>query len=252
MREILRLEEAMMRYGIWPLTAMALMISLGAQAQLGPSPAYPINAASPKRPVMLIDQKDRSVVVEVIVGADGRTVSTRLVTHSDSGVYDERVRGFWKDQPFVPALDAQGRPKEQTLRIRNDYSFRPVFDNTATFRTGERYNHRVTIEGKKPVEIAERIGRMKCRDFLWEYDYMKRRARKRVSLEHEELFHVAFAMLIAERNLPAESRDALIKQWTALTTQTVDSCRAQPDAMYWKDAFMHTFDSATPVSVKVP
>jgi hypothetical protein len=254
MPEILRLQEAMMRYGVWPLSAFTFLISLAAQAQLGPNRAYPIVAAAPKPPVMVIDSKDRSVIVEVTVGADGRTISTKLVTHSDSGIYDERVRGFWKDQRFVPTLDADGRPREAVLRIESSFSSKDLPRNrTPEYQLlTQKGKFNSSIDGRSPADIAARVKRMSCRDFLWEYDFMKKQSPKKAKLEHEELFHVAFALLITERNLPIESRDALIRQWTPLTTQTVDSCRAQPGAMYWKEAFAHTFDSATPVGVLVP
>jgi hypothetical protein len=223
------------------------------RAQIGPNQAYPIVAAAPRAPVMIFEAKSRKVVVDVNVGADGRTLSTKLVTRSDNGVFDERVRGFWKDQRFVPSLGEDGRPRATTLRIESDYSSRDVpRRETAEYQLlTQNWRFESSIEGRSPGHMAARIERMKCSDFLWEYDFMKRAAPKRASLEHEELFHVAFAMLIARRNLPNESRDVLIKQWSVLVPQTVDSCRAQPAAMYWNDAFAPTFDSATPVGVKL-
>ena len=47
-------------------------------------------------------------------------------SRSGNGVYDERVRGFWKDQPFVPAIDAAGRPQAATVLAQSDYSIKPM------------------------------------------------------------------------------------------------------------------------------
>jgi hypothetical protein len=248
MPAILRLREVTMRRGIRLLAACAISIAANAAAQLGPSQPYPISGASPRPPLMQIDQKDRIAVVDVTVGPDGRTIDTRLVTRSGSGVFDERVRGFWKGQPFLPALDATGRPRAATLRIRNQYSVKPMSRGVGLRKNGEGFHFNAEVLDQNPIEVAARIEHMTCRDFLWDYDFMQRIAPK-AQLWHEDLFHVAFAMLIAAKKLSNESRDALIHQWEPLTGQTVDSCRAQPDAKYFKDAFVHIFESATPVGV---
>jgi hypothetical protein len=202
---------------------------------------------------MVLDSKDRSVILDVRVGADGRTISTHLITHTDNGIFDERVRGFWKDQRFVPSMDEHGRPFEVTLRIESSFNTRNVPRGQAPEYQllSRKWRFDSTIEGRSPGDLAARIAQMTCRDFLWEYDFMRGQSPKKAKLEHEELFHVSFAMLIAKLNLSGESRDALIRQWSVLIPQTVDSCREQLDAMYWKDAFVPTFQSAAPVGVNV-
>jgi hypothetical protein len=238
-----------MRLPSW-LMAGSVLFAACAQAQLASSDAYPINTASPDPPLLQFDQKDRTVEIEVVVGADGHTVGTRLLTRSGSGVFDERSRGFWKDQPFVPAVDAEGRPRESTIRVRNTYSFAPMTHGIEQVKKTEGYHVRNEVLGQDAGVMAARIQRMTCSDLIWEYDLMHRLA-PRAKLQHEEVFHVAFAMLIAAKHLGTEARDSLIAQWDPLIRQTVDSCRAQPAAAYWKDAFVHTFESATPVGVKV-
>jgi hypothetical protein len=239
-----------MRMGFWRFALYTFIAASSTEARVGPSPAYPINTAAPPPPVMQFDRKDRTTEVEVRVGADGRTISTRLLTRSGSGVYDERVRGFWKAQPFVPALDADGKPVESTLRTRSIYSVRLPPGPDGLINRVNGYRVRTEVLDQKPGDVAARIERMSCRDILWEYDFMHSLAPK-AKLHHEELFHVSFAMLIAARQLSTESRDALIAQWDALVEQTLDSCRAQPAARYWKDAFEPTFESAAPVGVNV-
>jgi hypothetical protein len=236
--------------GSWLLAAGAWLIAADALAQLGPSQAYPINTASPAPPLMNFDQKDRAVEVEVTVGADGHTIETKLVTRSGSGVYDERARGYWKDQPFVPAIDAEGRMHETTLRARNTYSFKAMHNGIESRKPGEGYHFTAEIIDRKADDVAVRIERMTCHDLLWEYDFMRGLAPK-AKLQHEQLFHIAFAMLITAKRLDTEARDSLIAQWDPLIGQTLDSCRTQPAARYWQDVFVHVFDSATPVGVNV-
>jgi len=239
-----------MRIGSWRAATAAALMATMADAQVGPSEAYPINTASPDPPLMHFDQKDRKTEVEITVGADGHTIATKLRVRSGSGVYDERVRGFWKDQPFVPAIDADGHPHQATLIGRNRYFFKPMQFGIENRKRGEGSHFKAEIVDQSPGVMATRIQRMSCRDMLWEYDFMRRIAPK-AKLQHEELFHVAFAMLIAAKGLGTETRDSLIAQWDTLVGQTLDSCRAQPDAQYWRDAFVHVFQSAAPVGINV-
>lgn len=239
-----------MRMGSWLAAAVGTSMAAIGNAQVGPSEAYPIHTASPDPPLMQFDQKDRKTEVEITVGADGRTIGTKLLIRSGSGIYDERVRGFWKDQPFVPAIDAEGHPRQTTLVGRNSYFFKPMHYGIENRKPGEGAHFKSEIVDQTPGTMALRIERMKCRDLLWEYDFMRRLAPK-AKLQHEEIFHVAFAMLIAAKHLGNDARDSLIAQWDTLVGQTLDSCRAQPEAAYWRDAFVHTFESASPVGVNV-
>ena len=103
---------------------------------------------------MVTDQKPRIAIVDVVVGADGIATGTTLVLRSGSGIYDERVRGYWKDRHYVPALDADGRPREDTLRITNNYSFVPGSRDKRIVS-----NHTDSIEGVKPSDAVARISR---------------------------------------------------------------------------------------------
>jgi hypothetical protein len=216
------------------------ILAVPALGQVGPSRAHPIAGATKKLPMMLIDQKPRKVVMDVDVNAEGRVTATRLVERSGNGVFDERMRGYWKDTLFMPALDAAGQPTTDTLPITNSYSV----DEKGSLTLKDLRNHS-EIENGSPADEAMRIQRMKCSDFLWEYDFMKQRAPK-ANLQHEQLFHVAFGMFLAAGNLNETARDALIGEWPKLVERTVNGCREQPQAAYWKDVFVPLFERARP------
>jgi hypothetical protein len=210
------------------------------EAQVGPTRARPIHGAAKPLPTMAFDQKDRKVVLDVEVDAGGRVTATRIVQRSDNGIFDERMRGYWKDTPFMPALDAEGRPAPDTLRITNTYS---VIDRgSMTLKTLRNHSD---IDGNKPTDDALRMQRMRCADLIWEFDFMKHRARK-ARLDHEEIFHVAFALFLAAGNVSESARDALIAEWPKLVERTVSQCREKPQAAYWKEVFVPVFDHATP------
>jgi len=211
-------------------------------AQMGPARARLITGGSKPPPPMLIDQTPRKVALDVTVGADGRVTATRLVERSGNGVFDERMRGYWKAQPFVPALDVHGQPREDTLRATNTFTV----DEGKGPALKMLRNH-PDIEGNKPADNVARVGLMRCRDFLWEFDFMRRMAPK-ANLLHEELFHVPFAMFIAAGGVSEAARDALISEWDVLVVKTIAACRENPDAAYWQETFVPLFTRAVPYS----
>jgi hypothetical protein len=221
---------------------LLVLIASQSHAQTGPSRARLITGGSKPPQPMLIDQTPRKVTLDVTVGADGRVTATRLVERSGNGIFDERMRGYWKAQPFVPALDVNGQPREDTLRATNTFS---VDDGKGPALKMLR-NH-ADIEGNKPADNVARVGLMRCRDFLWEFDFMRRMAPK-ANLLHEDLFHVPFAMFIAAGGVSEAARDALIAEWDVLVVKTIAACRENPDAAYWKETFVPLFTRAVPYS----
>ena len=87
------------------------------------------------------------------------------------------------------------------------------------------------------------IVRMKCRDFLWEYDFMAHLA-PRADLSYEEILTYALASYIASHDLDDGARNALVAQWKPLARQVVAACRAEPAAEYWSGVFEATLTKA--------
>lgn len=240
------------RMGAWLVAIGALALAPYASAQMGPTRARPIAATAPHTPpLMTIDHSTRKAVVDVTIGVDGRVISAQLVKRSGSSIFDERVRGFWIDHRFVPAITADGKLTEDTLRITNDYSFTPLKKGFRDTAHSEQLHYSWSIEGYNPADTSTRLGSMTCRDLLWEYDFMHKVVPK-ADLSHEELFRVAITMLIAGGHLSADARDALIGQWSSLIQQTVAKCRPQPAALYWKESFVPTIVAAIPANGTVP
>jgi hypothetical protein len=223
------------------LVLLALLaISTIAPAQIGPVRARPINGATKPLPMMLIEQKPRAVVIDVFVDSQGRVTSTAIITSSGNGVFDERMRGYWKDTPFMPALDDHGKPTHDTLRVTNTFSI----EDQGSLLLRKFRNHS-GIDGNTAEQNAARIERMSCGDLSWEYDFMKKRAPK-AKLEHEDVFHVAFAMYLAAGNVNAAARDAHIGEWSKLVERVLAGCREKPGVPYWEGVFVPVFTRAAP------
>jgi hypothetical protein len=224
-------------YFIW--ACLLLAASVTAQAQVGPARARLIHGATKKLPMMLIEQKPRKVVLDVQVDFEGRVTGTAVVESSGNGIFDERMRGYWKDTMFMPALDAEGRPAADTLRITNTFSA----DDQGSMSLKNFRNHS-DVERDQAGADAARIERMRCRDLLWEHDFMQTRAPS-ATMVHEDIFHVAFAMFLAG-GVNESARDALIGEWSTLVDLVLVSCRETPGALYWREVFVPVFSRAAP------
>jgi len=217
------------------------------QAQIGPSHARVIHGATKKLPMMLVEQKPRKVVLDLFIDADGRVTRTAIVQSSGNGIFDERMRGYWKDSAFVPALDAEGKRAAGTLRVTNEFSV----DDERSLSLKNFRNHS-EVAGNTADQNSKLVERMRCRDLLWEYDFMRMRAPK-AKLDHEDVFHVAFAMFLASGNVNDDARDALIREWPVLIERVVAACREKPDELYWQGEFVRIFARAAPYqSLPVP
>ena len=78
------------------LISLCLLLFAGmSSAQVGPSRARPINGATKKLPMMLVEQKPRKVVLDVFVDGSGQVTGSKFIESSGNGVFDERMRGYW-------------------------------------------------------------------------------------------------------------------------------------------------------------
>jgi len=152
----------------------------------------------------------------VRVGADGRTISTKLLSPLGKRRLRRTRARILEGTAIRPAIGVDGRAGRidaaDARGLRGASCRRAA---TASSYASMVFHFRTESAGETPADMAARIERMSCRDLLLEYDFMHGLAPK-AKLHHEEIFHVAFAMLIAARRLSTESRDVLIAQWDAL------------------------------------
>ena len=83
---------------------------------------------------------------------------------------------------------------------------------------------------------VKRIRRMQCDDFLWEYERMQEIAHG-FDLDQEYLFQTSLAMVEAHSKLNANEIERVLKKNSAVLKDTAKSCRANPGARYFADAY---------------
>jgi len=184
------------------------------------------------------------------VGTDGRVLATRILESSNVPDFDEKVLKYYMKQRFIPALDENGTPIEGIACQRfHQRAAQPVKISTIANphrpeNEGESSSIKRTsrTSHEKTYDEVERISRMRCKDFTWEVDLMRDIVPRR-PLTNELLYKTAFAMYIVRDNVSDDELRKLERRFSAAMDETVDQCRATPDAMYFQNVLIPEFRS---------
>jgi TonB family protein len=227
---------------IFLLLVVACVRTPAALAQLGPSDARIVAAGMPDPGYPEKVEEDRRILVTISVGPDGRATAVQLSIPSGDSNYDEHVRRMFLKMRVIPALDPSGTPVEGEVRFtvslrkgsypRNHSAGLP-FDST--IRTDNTLHNPALTEDRLRTEIS-RIVHMRCRDFVWEYDFMKDIAGSR-PIETE----VMPRALLATYLVHAKTSDAQVAKvgsvFPAVLRASAGRCRDEPDAPFFTDSF---------------
>jgi len=207
------------------LALLSLGLAQTALAQLGPigprivEVAVPIAPPDPDRPATSI-----SAQLELDVGVDGRVASYRVTRSSGERKFDVVLIKFYRKWRLIPAVDAQGKPTTGVLRIN--------------YEQPKKGPPRSRIESPTDVNAEkDRVNRMTCRDFLWEYQFMRQIAGK-FPVENEPPLRAAFALYLVKH--PTKNRDELSRLSWAHRPAIDDSaaeCTARPALKFWSEVY---------------
>jgi hypothetical protein len=194
-----------------------------AVAQTGPSdPRLVYGRSLADAPDYPYDQK-RPLHLELTVAPDGIVTSARRLETSGDAGFDKVFAQYFSTLRLVPAIDANGVPVAGVLKLRVTRKMTDEFERNR----------------KHVREEAERIGRMRCKDFVWEYSIM-RQILGNDTMVHERLVKTSLWMF-ADRN-PIK-RAALYQLEANLDISIMASavsCQQKPDAPFWEGAFSPT------------
>jgi hypothetical protein len=86
---------------------------------------------------------------------------------------------------------------------------------------------------------AQRIERMKCKDFVWEYTFMREAAKQRLTLG-EELFQTSLAMFISREHVTDAQIAALSRSVVPAMDASAQACRNKPNEAFFSWVFSPT------------
>jgi len=216
--------------------SLAFLSPVPAMSQTGPSDPQVIAGASTAR--ISVGQKKLAghAIATVRVGEDGR-VREVLITEvtTEPGIEPQLVKVL-QSARFRPAIDASGRTVEASIEMKVELRS----------STG---NEPKPVAAKADPQLNEkekaRIKKMRCSDFVWEWDLIREESGDRTATEF--MPRIATQMYVTMRSDAGDYVD--VKVWKEAPKglrESVDQCRENPGAPFWDGIFRSVMDEAVP------
>jgi hypothetical protein len=225
-----------------PLTARAVvsffvltLISAVASAQTGPSDPQVIAAASTAKVNISSKKLGGFVTATVRVGDDGK-VREVLVTENTTEGFEAQLVKVLQSARFRPAIDATGRPVEASIEMKVELRQ----------STGSEPK---PVAAKPDPQLTDkekaRIKKMRCSDFLWEWNLIRDEAGDAAATEF--MPRIATTLYVSMRSEAGDYVDT--KVWKAspkALREAADQCKDNPTAPFWDGIFKSVMDEAVP------
>jgi hypothetical protein len=225
-----------------PMTARAVIpffvltiLSAAAVAQTGPSDPQVIAAASTGKVSIGSKKLAGYVAATVKVDAEGR-VREALVTENTTEGMESALVKVLQSARFRPAIDASGRPVEASIEMKVELRQ----------STGAEPK---PVAAKPDPQLTDkekaRIKKMRCSDFVWEWDLIRKEAGDATATEF--MPRIATTLYASMRSEAGDYVDA--KVWKAspkALREAADQCKDSPTAPFWDGIFKPVMDAAVP------
>jgi TonB family protein len=216
--------------------SIVLAFPITALAQTGPSDPQIIAAASTGKINVGSRNLAGHMVATLRVGDDGRVRDVRVIESTAESAFEPQLVKVLQSARFRPAIDANGQLVEGDIEIKVE--LRPS-TGAAPKPTAAKPDSELA-EGEKA-----RIRRMKCSDFVWEWELLRDEADAAAATEF--MPRIAVAMYVALRTEGGEYVDA--KVWKASAKalkESAERCGETPQAPFWEGVFRTVLDEEVP------
>ena len=216
--------------------SILILSTAPAWSQTGPSDPQVIAGASTAK--ISVGQKKLAghAIATVRVGEDGR-VREVLITEvtTEPGIEPQLVKVL-QSARFRPAIDPSGKPVEASIEMKVE-----LRTSTGTEPKPVAAKADPQLNDKEKA----RIKKMRCSDFVWEWDLIREEAGDRTATEF--MPRIATQMYVALRSDAGEYVDVKVwKEAPKALREAVDQCRESPAAPFWDGIFKSVMDEAVP------
>jgi hypothetical protein len=205
-------------------------------AQSGPSEPQIITAAGTAKINVGARKLAGQMVATVRVGDDGKVREVLVTENTAESAFEPQLVKVLQSARFRPAIDASGKPTESSIEMKVE--LRPS-TGAAPKPVAAKADPQLTDKEKV------RIRKMKCSDFVWEWELLSDEADDAAATEF--MPRIAITMYAATRTEAGEYVDA--KVWKASAKalkETADRCGKDPQAPFWEGVFKSVMDEAVP------
>jgi len=219
---------------VFPITLLIFPAAL--LAQTGPSEPQIISAAGTAKINVGTRKLAGQMVATVRVSDEGRVRDVLVTQNTADSAFEPQLVKVLQSARFRPAIDVSGRPVESSIEMKVE------------LRTSTAASPKPTPARPDPQltdKEKARIRKMKCSDFVWEWELLRHEAGDATATEF--MPRIAVTMYAAMRTEAGEYVDA--KVWKASAKalkETADRCGKEPQAPFWQGVFKTVMDEAVP------
>jgi hypothetical protein len=220
-------------------TARAVVLGLfllpaAAVAQTGPAEPQVIASAATAKINVGSRKLAGQLVATVKVGVDGKVKDVLVTENTTESAFEPMLVKVLQSAKFRPAIDAAGTLIESSTEMKVE------------LRTSTGSEPK-PVPAKSDAQLTDkekaRIRKMTCKDFIWEWDYLRDAAGDGVYTEY--MPRIAIIAYAQARSAAGDVVDA--KVWPAskkALKETVDQCRDNPTAPFFDGIFKSVMDAA--------
>ena len=188
------------------------------------------------------------IPVKLTVATDGHVSQVELADTSGNPKFDRAVQLHLLRVHYIPALTAEGVPFESIVQ----FNYKDVNEaRTPRVVEGKVIPEQTEATASAPAPAARndalfdevgRIKRMRCQDFLWEYDIIKEASRGRPFYDEFSLRAIR-AMYMVYRKGGGDHLNKLNAAFPSAVRAAADECRDQPEKMFFRDVMAPALDA---------
>lgn len=213
-----------------------LFFPLAVLAQAGPSEPQIIAGANTAKISVGTRKLAGQLVATLRVGDDGHVREVLVTENTTESAFEPQLVKVMQSARFRPAIDANGQRIESSIEMKVE--LRPS-TGVAPKPVAAKPDPQLTDKEKL------RIRKMKCSDFVWEWELLRHEADDAAATEF--MPRIAVAMYVAMRSEAKEYVDA--KVWKASAKalkESADRCGNNPETPFWEGIFKTVLDEAVP------
>jgi hypothetical protein len=239
------------------LTGLLLLAAQPGVAQTGPAHPRIVDSAVPLDGPRPAPGEMGEVEVTLSLDADGRVMQVEIRRPFGDARFIDEVRRNYGRLRFIPALNARGTPIASSIEskyvVKEDpFLPRAIFPpggSTFPLENPSRKHDFGASRGASTTlgahDEAERVKRMTCRDFLWEYDLMKETVATNGGQvpEYERPMSVAQWLYSYKYQLVGKQLQWLMSNHPRVIDASVAKCRVNLSGKYWADVVEPTIKS---------
>ena len=163
------------------LSLVSLLLPIAALSQTGPADPQVIAAASTAKVNVGNKKLTGQMLANVRVGEDGRVREVQVTENTAEAAFESQLTKVLQSARFRPAIDASGKPVEASVEMKVELRVSTAAEPKP-------------VAAKPDPQLTDkekaRIKKMRCADFVWEWDLLRdggrRRGRHRIHAAHRD------------------------------------------------------------------